>query len=95
MSAPNHLVAPDGFTLLRKDRAERQGGGVCILCRNDWKMERLELSSNAYECLWAKITCGIGFPIPLILLTGRLLTCSRNIKLVKPSVGPENHSLVR
>ena len=23
-------------------------------------MERLELSSNAYECLWAKITCGIG-----------------------------------
>ena len=57
---PNHLVTPDGFTLLRKDRAERQGGGVCILCRNDWKMERLELSSNAYECLWAKITCGIG-----------------------------------
>ena len=37
----------------------------------------------------------LGIPIPNKFLTGRLLTRSRINKLVKPSVGPENHSLVR
>ena len=31
---PAHMICPDGYTLLRKDRSDlRTGGGVAIICR--------------------------------------------------------------
>ena len=42
--------------MIRKDRENRQGGGVAVICRNDWKLERLHGFQNPYECLWAKIS---------------------------------------
>ena len=54
---PSQVVCPDGFTVIRKDRPYgRQGGGVAVFCRQDWKLEILEEFSNPYECLWTKIT---------------------------------------
>ena len=54
---PSQVVCPDGFTVIRKDRPYgRQGGGVVVFCRHDWKLEILEEFSNPYECLWTKIT---------------------------------------
>ena len=56
-SIPSHLICPEGFSILRKDRTGRQGGGVAIFCRGDWKLERLDGKfSNDFECLWAKIS---------------------------------------
>ena len=51
----NSQVCPSGYTILRKDRTNRRGGGVAILCRNDWKMEPLPNLTNSFECLWVKI----------------------------------------
>ena len=54
---PSQVVCPDGFTVIWKDRTYgRQGGGVAVFCRHDWKLEILEEFSNPYECLWTKIT---------------------------------------
>ena len=54
---PSHLICPEGFSILRKDRIGRQGGGVAILCRGDWQLERMEGNfSNEFECLWAKVS---------------------------------------
>ena len=47
----NSQVCPSGYTILRKDRTNRRGGGVAILCRNDWKMEPLPNLMNS----WVKI----------------------------------------
>ncbi len=52
----NSQVCPSGYSILRKDRTNRRGGGVAIMCRNDWKMEPLLNLSNNFECLWAKIS---------------------------------------
>ena len=52
----NSQVCPSRYTILRKDRTNRRGGGVAILCRNDWKMESLPNLTNSFECLWVKIT---------------------------------------
>ena len=50
----SHLVCPDGYTILRKDRGnQRTGGGVALICRNDWKIKRLEFESD-FECLWSE-----------------------------------------
>lgn len=51
----NSLVTPDGYLMLRKDRATKRGGGVAILCRKDWKIEETDIRGNKYECLWAKV----------------------------------------
>ena len=54
---PSQVVCPDGFTVIRKDRPYgRQGVGVAVFSRHDWKLEILEEFSNPYECLWTKIT---------------------------------------
>jgi len=51
----SHLVCPDGYTILRKDRGnQRTGGGVAIICRDDWKIKCLELE-NDFECLWSEV----------------------------------------
>lgn len=56
---PIHLICPSGFSILRKDRTGRQGGGVAILCRGDWQLERLEGNVlTDFECLWAKVSTG-------------------------------------
>ncbi len=49
------LICPDGFILVRKDRSdERLGGGVAILCRNDWKINKLDFNNTVFECLWCE-----------------------------------------
>ena len=53
---PSHLVCPNEFSMIRKDRENRQGGGVAVVCRKDWKLERLYGFQIPYECLWAKIS---------------------------------------
>jgi hypothetical protein len=50
------LVCPDGYILVRKDRSDaRPGGGVAILCRNDWKIKKLDFNNTDLECLWCEI----------------------------------------
>ncbi len=50
------LICPDGYILERKDRSdERLGGGVAILCRNDWKINKLDFNNTVFECLWCEI----------------------------------------
>ena len=39
---PTHIVCPSGFCMTRKDRLDRGRGGVAIICREDWKIERLD-----------------------------------------------------
>ena len=54
---PSHLICPKDYSILGKDRIDRPGGGVAIICRNDWLLEQLDSNfSNNFECLWAKIT---------------------------------------
>ena len=50
------LVTPDGYLMLRKDRAIKRGGGVAILCRKDWRVEEVNVPDNEYECLWARVS---------------------------------------
>ena len=38
---PNSLICPPNFSIIRKDRTDRRGGGIAILCRNDWRMSRM------------------------------------------------------
>lgn len=54
-AVPNSLVCPVGFSIIRKDRINCRGGGVAIICRNDWKMQTLPNLDNPFECLWTKI----------------------------------------
>ena len=50
------LICPDGYALIRKDRLHvRPGGDVAILCRKDWKIDKLDYNDTVFECLW----CGI------------------------------------
>jgi hypothetical protein len=52
----SNLICPDGYILVRKDRSdERLGGAVAILCRNDWKINKLDFSNTVFECLWCEI----------------------------------------
>ena len=39
---PSHLVCPKDYSILRKDRIDRPGGGVAVICRNDWLLEQLD-----------------------------------------------------
>ena len=52
---PNSLICPPNFSIIRKDRADRRGDGVAILCRNDWRMQSVRDLDNPFECLWTKI----------------------------------------
>ena len=47
---------PIGYTFLTKTRNDRNGGGVDIICRNDWKIMKLGFPHNAFECLWVEIS---------------------------------------
>ena len=52
----SHLVCPNGYIILRKDRAgTRNGGGVAFICRSDWQIKRL-FASDSFECVWSVIT---------------------------------------
>ena len=51
---PSSLICPRGYTIVRKDRDSRPGGGVAILCRNDWKIMNVDLDNN-FECIWCEI----------------------------------------
>ena len=39
----DHLIYPQSFTTLRKDRKNRAGGGVADLCKNDWTIQEITL----------------------------------------------------
>jgi hypothetical protein len=51
----DHVICPQGFNILRKDRINRLGGGVAVLCRNDWKIQEISNLCSEFECLWTKI----------------------------------------
>lgn len=43
--------------MIRQDRLDRGGGGLAIICREDWKIERLDgLFSSDFECLWLRVS---------------------------------------
>ena len=46
----NSQVCPSGYSILRKDRTNRRGGGVVIVYRNDWKIEPLPNLMNFLCC---------------------------------------------
>ena len=51
----SHLICPDGYTISRKDRSdERNGGGVAIICRSDWRIKQIK-PGNEFECIWCEI----------------------------------------
>ena len=52
---PSSLICPPGYGIARKDRQNTCGGGVAILCRNDWRMENILEVENMFECIWMKI----------------------------------------
>ena len=53
---PSHLICPEDFSVLRRDRINRPGGGVAIICRSGWLLEQLDSAFfNTFECLCAKI----------------------------------------
>ena len=55
-NVPSNLICPDGYVIVRKDRADgRRGGGVAIVCRNDWSIRPIT-SGNNFECLWCEIS---------------------------------------
>ena len=42
-----HSNCPGGYVMVRKDRAgSRIGGGVGIICRNDWKVKALNVDDS-------------------------------------------------
>ena len=42
-----HSNCPGGYVTVRKDRAgSRIGGGVAIICRNDWKVKALNVDDS-------------------------------------------------
>ena len=52
---PSSLICPTGYCIARRVRQDTSGGGVAILCRNDWRMENILDVENMFECLWIKI----------------------------------------
>ena len=43
----SHSNCPGGYFMVRKDRAgSRIGGGVAIICRNDWKGKALNVTDS-------------------------------------------------
>ena len=42
--------------MMCKDWTEKRGGGIAVLCRNEWNMKEIDLCGNGYECFWAKIS---------------------------------------
>ena len=53
----SHVVCPESYVMVRKDRANyRSGGEVAVICRNDWRIEMLNnINSFDYEFVWCKI----------------------------------------
>ena len=43
----SHSNWPEGYIMVRKDRAGWPiGGGVAIICRNDWKVKALNVTDS-------------------------------------------------
>ena len=43
----SHWNCPEGYVMVRKDRAGSPiGGGVAIICRNDWKGKTLDATDS-------------------------------------------------
>jgi len=50
----------ENYTLIRRDRIKRKGGGVCAYIRNDIKYEVFQCDgqANNIEILWLKVSYG-------------------------------------
>ena len=43
----SHSNCPEGYIMVRKDRAGSPiGGGVAIICRKDWKVKALNVTDS-------------------------------------------------
>lgn len=51
----SNCVHVDGFSLYRKDRKKRKGGGVCIYVK-DFLPSCIYYSSNDFEVIWVKVS---------------------------------------
>ena len=51
-----NLVRLAGYTFLTKNGKDRIGGGVEIVCRNDWMMKKIDFKEKDFECLRVRIT---------------------------------------
>ena len=87
---PNSLICPPGYSIARKDRKDTRGGGVAILCRNNWRMENILNVENMFECICMKIIrknlfTRIPWPVQtflrvyLCLYSGFTVMCMHNI----------------
>ena len=48
----SHSNCPEGYVMVRKDRAGSLiGGGVAIICRNDWKVKALNVTDSSFDYL--------------------------------------------
>ena len=48
----SHSNCPEGYVMVRKDRdGSRIGGGVAIICRNDWKVKALNVTDCSFDYL--------------------------------------------
>ena len=52
-------ICSQGFTILRKDGKNHAGGGVAVLCRNEWTLQEIPLLCNEFECLWTEAKTSI------------------------------------
>ena len=51
----SNLVCPNNYFIVRKDRGHgRNGGGVAIICREDWKCKLLNFQDNL-EYIWREV----------------------------------------
>ena len=60
---PDSCVAIDGYTLFRRDRVGRKGGGVCIYVRREMAYANvfhppISIDNTNFELLWIKVNHG-------------------------------------
>ena len=77
-NVPSNLICPDGYALIRKDRLDaRPGGGVAILCRKDWKIDKLD-----YNDQWSLSVYGVKSRSKIIISTMLQQFIIRQIQLI-------------
>ena len=56
-SVLNHEILPSGYSIFRRDRSHRTGGGVLLACRDDLTcIRRNDLEVNDCELIWCEMS---------------------------------------
>ena len=59
-SVLDHEVIPSGYTIYRRDRQDRRGGGVSLAFHNDLMVVRRSDLETSCELLWCELTDDLG-----------------------------------